>query len=245
SWAAYDAALDPPTNYLDEGVPEPPQIPKFVQDLPEGPQKNFAIASLNYKYFIEASSVELSRYSDAEEKGEIKYAILHLEKAHGYLKAAEEHLGEMLNSFNEFEHQLPELNSTTLHQAREYTESEGLPEDMRNVLIQMGLNDLESTIVKSIIGLPEQAAQIPISGLLFSTQSIIQNQTAEIEGEITNLRKKLPKSLVIDIYGQVQSFIKFLTDIIRRIEQFIRDGLRWLRELLRRLSSLNINHMIL
>jgi hypothetical protein len=92
---------------------------------------------------------------------------------------------------------------------------------MKDDLTQMGLGDLESTIIKGILGLPEQAFQIPISGLLSSTQLIIQNQTAESGKEIINLEEKLSKKPPLpNIHERLQNFINFLIEITQRIEIF-------------------------
>jgi hypothetical protein len=187
SWALYDAAEDPPSNYLEQTTPIQLPIPKSIQDLPDAPEKTFAVAALRLSSFLNASSTALNQYYSATEAQDLEYMRKNLESARSLVDGAKKELAVMLDNLEVFQDELPTVSAKSVRDAQEVLRDRGLPPELTRLYDEMGIGTYVPTLQKVFTESDPRLADVPLADYLSSVGSQMNRTIKAIDSTLSNI----------------------------------------------------------
>jgi len=175
SMAAYDAAFDPVPDYTQVVPVKYIDTPEEIATLPEGSEKDLAMASLELLAYQRAANESYICYEGAKADSNTPCMALQLDAAAKYNAMAISKLRQVQSLTGLLTANMPPLTESDWQDFRNFIEENGLPQLQQDLLEQMGygsyISDIENTILgatatlenRQFYGDPTSPATIPAS----------------------------------------------------------------------------------
>jgi len=187
SWALYDAAQDPPSDYLQETTLGEAPVPQSIQDHPDSPEKRFGLAALRLSSFLNASSNALNRYYAASEAEDLTYMRTSLESARNSMNRAREELAVMLDNLQQFKDKLPAMSPKIAKDAQKVLKDYGLPSDLVKLYNEMGIAAYLPTLARIFTESYPGLVDVPVADYLLAADAQMNRTVTAIDSTLSNV----------------------------------------------------------